>query len=63
MPIMNGVQATKKLRKMNCKCKIIGHTAYQSPNDIKTCLEAGMNTVLKKPSKEKAILHAVLVSD
>ncbi len=52
MPVLDGVQATKKIRALGGKFKdqvIIGLTANVFDEDIQTCLNSGMNDVLKKP--------------
>lgn len=52
MPILDGVEATKRIRSLGEKYEkqlIIGLTANVFDEDRKTCLDAGMNDVLKKP--------------
>lgn len=50
MPVMDGISATKKIRKMeraNAKeIPIIAMTANAFEEDVKRCLEAGMNKIL-----------------
>uniref|UniRef100_A0A6B2LSD9 Response regulatory domain-containing protein n=1 Tax=Arcella intermedia TaxID=1963864 RepID=A0A6B2LSD9_9EUKA len=50
MPLMNGIDATKKIRELEHfkEVPIIGVTAVASTLGNK-CLEAGMNDVLEKP--------------
>ncbi len=52
MPVMNGYQATKEIRKLSRKDKnipIIAMTADAFAEDIQKCLEAGMNAHIAKP--------------
>ena len=64
MPVMNGHQATQKLKEMMKegkikKVKIVGCTAYNTKNDIETGLKSGMKDVITKPvakNKVKMIL-------
>ena len=56
MPIMNGIECTKQLRRMmNEKIipniNIVGLTAFTSKLEIESCLDAGMVEVLFKPFK------------
>ncbi|MFO7817027.1 MAG: PAS domain S-box protein [Desulfovibrionales bacterium] len=62
MPVMDGVEATKKIRSSNLGFKnipIIALTAYAMSGDRKKFLEAGMDDYLAKPV-EKDKLFAVL---
>ena len=48
MPILNGVEAAKRLRNLNCRAKIIFLTVHADPEFIQMCLAAGaMGYVLK----------------
>ncbi|MFT6067755.1 MAG: two-component system sensor histidine kinase/response regulator [Bacteriovoracaceae bacterium] len=52
MPVLDGVEATKKIRALGGKFEqlpIVALTANVFDEDIKTCLDSGMNDVLKKP--------------
>jgi signal transduction histidine kinase/CheY-like chemotaxis protein len=49
MPVMDGFQATKTIRKDGSKIPIIAFTASAAQEDINSCYEAGMNDVLLKP--------------
>lgn len=52
MPVLDGVEATKRIRALGGsfeKLLIVALTANVFDEDIKTCLESGMNDVLKKP--------------
>jgi PAS domain S-box-containing protein len=49
MPDMNGLEATKRIRKLRKTLPIIAQTAYAMPNDEDNCLRAGCNDYLAKP--------------
>jgi len=52
MPVMDGITATKLIRSMSKPLSdiiIIGFTANVFDEDIKTCLAAGMDDIVKKP--------------
>lgn len=56
MPEMNGLEATKRIRKTNKKIPIIAQTAFAMPNDEDNCLRAGCNDYMAKPLKVEEIL-------
>ncbi len=58
MPVMDGVEATRKIKEIDKNAKIIGATAYHDKyvNDM---LEAGALTVLKKPFKYRELLDII----
>jgi len=49
MPIMNGIEATKQIRKNNKSITIIALTANVMKDDKDKCFQAGMNEVITKP--------------
>ncbi len=52
MPIMNGYEATRSIRKMkrtDSKLPIVAMTADAFSEDVKKCLDAGMNAHVAKP--------------
>jgi len=56
MPIMNGIEATKKIREMEQqnkwpRIKIIAVTAYAMPGDEERFKEAGIDLYIAKPYK------------
>jgi PAS domain S-box-containing protein len=62
MPVMDGLQATKLLRKDSkfAGLPIIALTANVMKSDIEKCLAAGMNDHLGKPIKKQELLEKVL---
>lgn len=64
MPVMDGVEATRRIRAMQDKrasIPIIGLTAFALPEEQERFKEAGMNHILSKPM-QRAALHATLAS-
>lgn len=52
MPVMDGYEATRKIRSLNGKAgrvPIFAMTAVDNPHDIRRCLDVGMNDCLIKP--------------
>jgi CheY-like chemotaxis protein len=56
MPLMNGYEATKKIRTFNNEVIIIAQTAYAMPGDREKALEAGCNDYISKPIKKTDLL-------
>jgi CheY-like chemotaxis protein len=59
MPIMDGLQACKKIRQVDDRIPIIGISAFASSSDVKTCLDAGMNATVSKPIDFKLLQESV----
>ncbi len=51
MPVLNGLDATTKLREMNVNTPIIAMTANALKGDKEICINAGMNDYIGKPVK------------
>lgn len=49
MPVKDGLEATKEIRKMNKEVPIIAQTAYSRIDDREKAIEAGCNDFLSKP--------------
>lgn len=56
MPIMDGLEATAKIREFNTTLPIIALTAYAFEADKQKALEAGCNAFITKPIKIKELL-------
>jgi len=59
MPVMNGYQATQRIRSGTSArdLPIIALTANAERDTQRTCLEVGMNDVITKPIRRKALLN------
>ncbi|MEX2319801.1 MAG: ATP-binding protein, partial [Saccharospirillum sp.] len=60
MPVMDGLETTRSLRKRQFNNPVIAFTANTSQRDIDHCLEAGMNDVLLKPIKLTQLENMIL---
>jgi len=59
MPVMDGIEAAKEIRKNDEKTPIIAMTASVFEEDIRKCLEAGMNDHISKPIDPKSLYKAL----
>lgn len=59
MPILNGIDATREIRKTNTKIPIIAQTAYAYRDDKYEILQAGCNEYLAKPIKPQLLLDTL----
>lgn len=55
MPIIGGLEASKKIRAMGINTPIIALTAHAMKEDQDQCMEAGMNAYLSKPYRLEEI--------
>jgi len=62
MPVMDGLEATKAIRHLNCEnareIPIIAATANVEEKEIELCLKAGMNDYIEKPVAFDKIMNA-----
>jgi len=59
MPIMNGYDATREIRKFNKKVIIIAQTAFALSGDREKAIEAGCDDYIAKPIS-KVELHSLI---
>lgn len=59
MPILNGNEATKKLREANYTRPIIAITAHTSSHDRQTCIDAGCDDYTPKPIDPNRLIDLV----
>jgi signal transduction histidine kinase/CheY-like chemotaxis protein len=59
MPVMDGIEATRRLRALGVRTPIVALTANAFEDDRRACLDAGMDDFLTKPI-EPAALRATL---
>lgn len=65
MPIMNGIECTRKIREFENKSNIqlptpiIAVTAFAMESDRKNCIDAGMNEFIAKPFKAANLVDII----
>ncbi|MCG8701739.1 MAG: response regulator [Bacteroidales bacterium] len=59
MPVMNGLEATSEIRKINPEIPIIAQTAYISEKDKQNALQAGCSGYISKPIKKERLLDEI----
>lgn len=59
MPVMDGYEATKALKKLKPNLPIIAQTAYAIAGDREKIIEAGCDDYISKPIKKKDLLEIV----
>jgi PAS domain S-box-containing protein len=55
MPVMDGLEASRRLRKKGVRVPIIAMTAAATKQDEEACLKAGMNAYMSKPVRLKEL--------
>jgi len=59
MPVMDGYEAMRIIKKRHPKIPIIAQTAYTLSDDRHKCLKAGFNDYISKPINRVALLRLV----
>lgn len=59
MPVLDGYQATAKIREIDKNAVVIVTTADIQPKSIASVMELGAFTLLKKPAKAESIMEAL----
>ena len=59
MPVMNGIEATIKLKQQFPDMPIIAQTAYASPEEREQVLQAGCDDYISKPIKKSALMEII----
>lgn len=64
MPVMDGYEATRKIRELEAslgvpKTRIVAYTANALSEDRRRCQECGMDGFLAKPVSRKELLEAL----
>jgi CheY-like chemotaxis protein len=59
MPVMNGLDATREIRKINPGIPVIVISTYYKPEDKRLCFDAGCSAFLPKPCHRNDLLYTV----
>ena len=59
LPVLNGLEATKQIRKFNKDVPIIAQTAYTLAGDRQKSLKAGCNDYIAKPIDKEVLLNKI----
>ncbi len=59
MPIMNGLEATKKIKEMHPDLPVIAQTAYAMDGDREHSLDAGCDDYISKPINLKEFIELI----
>jgi PAS domain S-box-containing protein len=59
LPIMNGIDATKEIRKFKPNLPIIAQTAYAFPKDAENAIKSGCNAFITKPINKLELLETI----
>ncbi len=59
MPVMDGYEATKRIKKIRPQLPIVAQTAYSTEEDIKKAIEAGCDDFISKPV-DRSLLKPIL---
>jgi len=58
MPVLNGFEATKKIREHNKQLPILAHSAFYYDEFDGLCIDAGCNACVAKPSSNTELLQS-----
>ena len=59
MPNLDGLQSTRLIRQSGFLAPIVALTAYAEEQNVKECLDSGMNFFLSKPIRRPALKHVL----
>ncbi len=59
MPLMDGYEATRKIREFNKEVVIMAQTAYAFPEEMKKALAAGCDDYIVKPVNQNELLDKI----
>jgi osomolarity two-component system sensor histidine kinase TcsA len=60
MPVMNGYEATVRIRNSGIRLPIIAMTAYALKGDMERCMEKGMDDYIAKPMNRQLLMKKLL---
>ena len=59
MPVMDGIQATKQIKKLELSTKIIILTSHNSEQDVRDALSAGANSYCMKDIEPETLINVI----
>ena len=59
MPVLDGFETTRQIKKINPKIPVIAQTAYAMPKEKKQCMEVGCDDYLCKPIGMEELLKTI----
>ena len=59
LPLLDGLEATRKIKSIRPELPIIAQTAYAMPYDLENCTEAGCDDYITKPIDMLELLEKV----
>ncbi len=59
MPVINGIELVKRLRRQNLKLKLVAVSAYADEGKISEALSAGFDAYITKPIKEYQLVELI----
>ena len=59
MPVMNGLEATQKIKENKPEIKVVAQTAYAMPKDEKLALDAGCDDYISKPIRGEKLFSCL----
>ncbi len=62
MPVMNGIDAWKEIKKTHNNIKVIAQTAFTEKNKLKEIISAGIDNIILKPYKKTDLLNMIEMS-
>lgn len=59
MPLMNGIETIREIRKTNHELKVVAQTAYATETELAEAMKAGFNDYLIKPITLKSLMEVL----
>ena len=59
MPVMNGLEATWRIKQLRPELPVISQTAFTSNEDMEKAIKAGCDRVILKPINKNELLELI----